>query len=95
MNEDRIREIANLASTHAESTVDPFWDLEDGLDYPARRLKVRDLKFTELIIQECASICEINGQSYKHSFTPAKARLAESTSNHCAKMIKHHFGVEE
>jgi len=52
-------------------------------------------KFAELIVRECLSICEINGQSYKHSFTPAKARLAESTSNHCAMMIEKHFGVEE
>jgi hypothetical protein len=52
-------------------------------------------KFAELIVRECASICELNGQSYTHSFTPAKARLAESTSNHCATMIKKHFGVEE
>lgn len=52
-------------------------------------------KFAELIVRDCASICEINGQSYKHSFTPAKARLAESTSNHCGLMIKKHFGVEQ
>jgi hypothetical protein len=52
-------------------------------------------KFAELIVKECASICELNGQSYTHSFTPAKARLAESTSNHCGLMIKKHFGVEE
>ena len=52
-------------------------------------------KFAELIVRECASICELNGQSYTHSFTPAKARLAESTSNHCGLMIKKHFGVEE
>jgi hypothetical protein len=52
-------------------------------------------KFTELIVRECASICELNGQSYTHSFTPAKARLAESTSNHCGLMIKKHFGVQE
>jgi len=51
-------------------------------------------KFAELIVRECASICELNGQSYTHSFTPAKARLAESTSNHCGLMIKKHFGVE-
>jgi len=51
--------------------------------------------FAELIVRECASICELNGQSYTHSFTPAKARLAESTSNHCGLMIKKHFGVEE
>lgn len=52
-------------------------------------------KFAELIVRECASICELNGHSYKHSFTPAKARLAESTSNHCGLMIKKHFGVAE
>ena len=49
-------------------------------------------KFAELLIKDCASICEINGQSYKYSFTPARARLAESTSNHCGLMIKKHFG---
>lgn len=57
-------------------------------------LKIKQV-FAELIVRDCASICELNGQSYKHSFTPAKARLAESTSNHCGLMIKRHFGVEE
>ena len=52
-------------------------------------------KFAELIVLECASICELNGQSYKFSFTPAKAKLAESTSSYCGIMIKKHFGVEE
>jgi hypothetical protein len=56
---------------------------------------LRSKKFAELIVKECASICELNGQSYTHSFTPAKARLAESTSNHCGLMIKKHFGVGE
>ena len=94
MNEDRIREIANLASDHAESTADPFWDLEDGLDYAARLMKARDLKFAELIVRECASICELNGETYTYSFTPMKAQLAESTSNHCGIMIRKHFEVE-
>jgi len=81
MNEDRIREIANLASTHAESTVDPFWDLEDGLDYPARRLKVRDLKFTELIVTECG--------------VALAPMLRDMVSRGKAyDMIKKHFGVE-
>jgi hypothetical protein len=84
MNEDRIREIANLASTHAESTVDPFWDLEDGLDYPARRLKVRDLKFTELIIQECIKL----GQT-------GYSNDSALTIKHYSNKIKDHFGVEE
>lgn len=52
-------------------------------------------KFAELIVKDCVSICELNGQSYKHSFTPAKAKLAESTSVYCGTLIKKHFGVEE
>jgi len=50
--------------------------------------------FAELIVRECANICEMEGESYKYSFTPAKARLAESTTKHCATMIKKSFGIE-
>lgn len=49
--------------------------------------------FAELIIRDCASICELNGSSYTHSFTPAKARLAETTSSHCSYLIRKHFGI--
>ena len=51
-------------------------------------------KFIESIILECASVCEQNGESYKHSFTPAKAAVAESTSVFCSDLIKRYFGVE-
>jgi len=85
MNEDRIREIANQASAHAESTVDPFWDLEDGLDYPARLMKVRDLKFTELIIQECVDICdEVQSQYGQYTFTATTVK----------NRVREHFGVK-
>jgi len=60
MNEQRIREIANQASDHAENTVEYFPDTEDGLDYPAKMMKVRDLKFAELIVKECALQCNHN-----------------------------------
>jgi hypothetical protein len=53
MNEQRIREIANQSSDHAENTVEYFPDTEDGLDYPAKMMKVRDLKFAQLIVAEC------------------------------------------
>ena len=56
MNEQRIREIANQASDHAENTVEYFPDTEDGLDYPAKMMKVRDLKFAKLIVRECIDI---------------------------------------
>ena len=51
-------------------------------------------RFAELLINDCASLCEIQSRSYTYSFTPAKARLAESTAKHCATIIKRHFGVE-
>lgn len=82
MNE-RIRELAEQATKQVTKP--------DGRYIVQEWQKV----FAELIVQDCASICEINGHSYKHSFTPAKARLAESTSNHCGLMIKKHFGVEQ
>lgn len=59
---------------------------------PVQRAAIEE--FAELIVKECASICDLNGSSYKHSFTPAKARLAESTSKYCGYMIKKQFGVE-
>jgi hypothetical protein len=84
MNE-RIRELAEQARIKDHWSMDERRYLTNYLD---------EQKFAELIVKECASICELNGQSYTHSFTPAKARLAESTSNHCAMMIKKHFRVE-
>jgi hypothetical protein len=83
MNE-RIKELAEQSTTYIE----PTSNSGEGWIFDKE-------KFAELIVKECASICELNGQSYTHSFTPAKARLAESTSNHCGLMIKKHFGVEE
>jgi hypothetical protein len=82
----RIRELMDEA---IEFRLDP-----DSKHYEAQVSPEELEMFAELIVLECASICEINGQSYKHSFTPAKARLAESTSNHCAMMINKYFGVE-
>ena len=80
---DKIKELAEQAGSVYQKNLDVYLLRHDELE-----------KFAELLVRDCASICEINGQSYKHSFTPAKARLAESTSNHCAIMIKRHFGVE-
>ena len=86
MNEQRIREIANQASDHAENTVEYFPDTEDGLDYPAKMMKVRDLKFAELIVKECAEIC------MKEFDT---GLLMAPQAPWIAKQIKEHFGVKE
>lgn len=79
MNE-RIEELEEQCIDQRWTVTGPLFDRE---------------KFAELIVRECASICELNGQSYKHSFTPVKAKLAESTSVYCGTLIKKHFGVEE
>ena len=80
MNEQRIREIANQASDHAENTVEYFPDTEDGLDYPAKMMKVRDLKFAQLIVRECVGVAD-------RSNVTGKSIIGER--------IKQHFGVEE
>ena len=59
---------------------------------PNQTDRAKDLEaFAQLLLEECVSICEINGTSYKHSFTPAKAKLAESTSKYCGHLIRQHF----
>ena len=58
MNEQLIREIANASSEYAESTVSYYDGTKDGLDYPAKMMKVRDLKFAELIVRECIAAHE-------------------------------------
>jgi hypothetical protein len=60
MNEHLIREIANASSEYAESTVSYYDGTKDGLDYPSKMMKVRDLKFAELIVRECALQCNHN-----------------------------------
>jgi hypothetical protein len=92
MNPDRIREIANQASTYAEGMVAPYWGLEDGLDYPARMLKVRDLKFTELVVAECLMCCGAvhDAAVYHRGEYDAFGLGAEK----CQAVIKKHFGVE-
>jgi hypothetical protein len=95
MNEQRIREIANQASDHAENTVEYFPDTEDGLDYPAKMMKVRDLKFAELIVGECVKKCEFVAAMAEITNTGEMARKTKATANSCAQMIEQHFGVEE
>lgn len=83
MIEQRIREIANQASTHAEDTVDYYSGIVDGLTWEAKILKARDLKFAELIIKECARAAD-------EGMAQVTMRV-EWPSYH----IKKHFGVKE
>jgi hypothetical protein len=84
----RLQELYLVASEQLKIVQD------QGLPAPYQTRAFAE-KFAELIVKECASICELNGQSYKHSFTPAKARLAESTSKYCGELVKRYFGIKE
>jgi hypothetical protein len=55
MNE-RIEQLLEQASTHAEETVHYYMGQFDGLTWEAKILKARDLKFAELIVRECILI---------------------------------------
>lgn len=60
MNEQRIREIAEESSYHAENSVDYYSGIgADGLTWEAKILKARDLKFAELIVRECGKSCTL------------------------------------
>jgi len=52
MNE-RIKELAEQASTHAKKTVHYYMGQFDGLTWEAKIRIVRDLKLAELIVREC------------------------------------------
>jgi hypothetical protein len=85
MNEQRIRELAEQASTHAEETVHYYMGQFDGLTWEAKILKARDLKFAELIVEECLYIVEgeDDGSADTKSVRLAMIRM------------KQHFGVGE
>ena len=84
MNEKRIREIANQASDHAENTVEYFNGHRDGLNYSSTLMKVRDLKFTELIVRECMAV------GFAAVATVEDGCYAVDVYDR----IKEHFGVE-
>jgi hypothetical protein len=88
MNEQRIREIANQSSTYAENTVSYYSGTDDGLTWEAKILKVRDLKFAELIVKECANHCDL---LLDHKISSEWSR----GTHDCSRAIKKHFGVEE
>jgi hypothetical protein len=82
MNEQRIRELSEQASIHAEETVHYYTGQPDGLTWEAKILKARDLKFAELIVRECG--------------VALSPMLRDMVSRGQAyDLIKQHFGVTE
>ena len=74
MMNERIRELDQQAIDYAMSVCDA-----DGVYQGKEYLTVVKEKFAELIVGECASVCENSNYEFGTIFT---------------KMIKEHFGVE-
>ena len=78
MNE-RIRELAEQALEYAEKN--------QSADIPRHWFRLYNEKFAELIVKECASICEDT-----EGDTSADSRWGRRC---CALEIREHFGVGE
>jgi hypothetical protein len=101
MNEQRIREIANESSYHAENSVDYYSGIVDGLTWEAKILKARDLKFAELIVRECMKEAweEIVDDEDIAAETDPQIREYLTGQNQgivdAVIRFRNHFGVEE
>ena len=85
MNE-RIRELYEQARLHAKS-IDADIDPKGWMDEYHK-------KFAELIVRECAIICETVGDVAEAVGSGDQARYSRETAHGCAGMIKDMFGVE-
>ena len=65
------------------------WDtLPSGARTPDHESVVKARKFAELIVKECAKICECEWNGDADTFAASEAY------NECAESIKAHFGVK-
>jgi len=51
------------------------------------------VRFFEMIVDDCAMICEEHGKSAEYSYTPAKALVAKKTAFGCAELMKRKFNI--
>jgi len=84
MMNDRIRELADKAKEYAE------WSTPQGLEWFDNFKE----QFAELIVLQCASICESIGEQAEIIEKGEMARKTKATAKSCAKIIKLSFGVE-
>ena len=83
MNE-RIRELAEQADEYAD------YELQMPGEYHPDWHDIRDEKFAELIVQECAEICAAVA-AVRAGYNDADGR---DTAYSCGDQIKEYFGVE-
>ena len=87
MNE-RIKQLAEQADNYAKQTVHYYQGQFDGLTWEGKIKQVRDTKFAELIVRECANHCDL---LLDHKISSEWSR----GTHDCSRAIKKHFGVEE
>ena len=85
MNE-RIRELAEQADNYAEQTVHYYNGQFEGLTWEGKLKQVRDKKFAELIVQECAELV----RKYNYECIRNDVPYGISSDD-----IMKHFGDEE
>ena len=82
MNEQRIKTFADLADRYAYSISDS--------DPSVNWYKIRDQKFAELIVRECAEFIAPMGD-----YCGGHGEPSAPSSRECARRLKQYFGVEK
>ena len=83
MNE-RIKELAEQAGLTTVADV-----------YLMKKYMPNEVKFAQLIVEECVAQCEFVAGQAEITNTGEMARKTKATADSCAQMSKQHFGVEE
>lgn len=84
MMNERIKELAEQAAQEVRvEHNNPYWRMQNEIKEDADWRE----KFAELIVRECASICDHQGRVGWYDDRKAQARLDRD-------LIKEHFGVE-
>ena len=76
--DQRVKRLAEQAGVSLDTAMAAGVDLE---------------RFARLIANDCAEICLDNGRTYQSAFTPARAKWAQATANHCGYLIKQIHGI--
>lgn len=86
---DKIRELAEQAAQESFDDVNDL-SLEVSCEDQSYQVPAAFIaRLTELIVRECAKICECEWNGDADTF------VASEAYNECAESIKEHFGVEE
>ena len=92
---ERIRELARTAEREVQISLGERWTTVGRAEF----MRLYNEKFANLIVQECASICDSAADNHADEITPlvADKLIIAGAKAQAAKLslsIKEHFGVE-